>query len=116
MNQVNSKSTANTEYAMVVDWHKCVLCQTITSEPLQCPADSKRKYLGAGYESLGNNLQRFQELECLPFKEDILSLDKDGRLTQILKEKSAKWHKSCRDKFNNLKLLRAGKRRTESEG
>ena len=66
MNQVNSKSTVSTEYAVVVDWHRCILCQTTTSEPLQkCPADSKRTYLGAGYESLGNNLQRFQGLQSL---------------------------------------------------
>ena len=89
---------------MVVDWNKCVLYQAITSEPLQCSADSKRKDLGAGYKSLGNNLRRFQELGCLPFKVNILSLDKDERPTQILKEKSAKWHKSCRDKFSNLKF------------
>ena len=94
---------ANTESAVVVDWNNYVLCQAITSEPLQCPADSKRKDLGAGYKSLGNNLRRFQELACLPFKVGILSLDKDERPTQIFKEKSAKWHKSCRDKFSNLK-------------
>lgn len=101
--------------SVLVDWKKCILCQKSTSEVLQCPADSKRKDLGSGYESLGNNLRRFQELGCLPLKTDILSFDKDGRLTQILKEKSAKWHKSCRDKFSNLKLQRAEKRGTEGE-
>ena len=60
MNQVNSELTVNTESALVVDWHKCVLCQTITLEPLQCLADSKRKDLGAGYESLGNTFNDFK--------------------------------------------------------
>ena len=33
---------------------------------------------------------------------------------QKLKGNNAKWHKSCKDQFSNLKLQRAEKRKTES--
>ena len=64
----------------------------------------KAKRFGCSVQKPWKHLQRLQELGCLPFKVDILSLDKDGRLTKILKEKSAKWFKSCKDKFRYLKL------------
>ena len=38
------------------------MCQEKRSEPLQCPAESKRPDSGAGYRSLGSNLQEFSEL------------------------------------------------------
>ena len=111
---VSSVSSSHTEL-VVLDWEKCVLCQRNTSETLQCPAHSKRKDLGSGYESLGTNVKQFQQLGRLPFKTVLASLDDDARgLTQKMKDNNAKWHKSCKDQFSNLKLQRAEKRGTES--
>ena len=45
-----------------VDWNKCILCQTDTSEILSCPADSKRITKGAGYKTVAENLQAFEKI------------------------------------------------------
>jgi hypothetical protein len=46
-----------------VDWSKCILCQKQTREPLQCPANSRRHDVGAGYEFLAGILPEFDKLE-----------------------------------------------------
>ena len=78
-------------------------------EPLQCPSQSKRADWGAGYETFAQNFVRFEELGCSPLKTN-LPVDK-LRLEQLLKENEAKWHKACKDAFNNTKLQRAEKRK-----
>lgn len=77
-------------------------------EPLQCPSPSKRADWGAGYETFAQNFVRFEELGCSLLKTN-LPVDK-LRLEQLLKENEAKWHKVCKDAFNNTKLQRAEKR------
>lgn len=42
---------------------------------------------------------------------DISKLDDGGGIGATLMHHKAKWHKSCRNKFNNLKLQRAAKRK-----
>ena len=39
------------------DWTKCVICQTVTTESLQCPGESKCHDVGAGfgYSTLASN-------------------------------------------------------------
>ena len=39
-----------------LDWNLCVLCQNVTNEPLQCPKDTKRSDVRAGYKSLATSL------------------------------------------------------------
>jgi len=46
----------------LTDWNRCNICQTVTDENLQCPAESKRTDEGAGYISFSENLARFHEL------------------------------------------------------
>jgi len=50
------------------DWTKCLLCQKVTSEALQCPAESKRYDVvtGQGYSTFIENIVRFQELNDMP--------------------------------------------------
>jgi len=95
------------------DWNLCVLCQAITSEPLQCPAHSKRTNVGAGYRYVAENLIIFQELDSIPAGVDIQHLNIDPGLENILYEHSAAWHTFCRNKIGNDKLQRASKRKTE---
>ena len=97
-----------------MDWKKCILCQTVTKEKLQCPTDSKRTNVGAGYASLSHAIKCFRKLQSLPL--DInMSLCEDENLFETLKKENAKWHKSYRNKFGNMKLRRAEKRKSPND-
>ena len=58
----SERSTEQTEPRREIDWKLYVLCRTTKSEPLVCPANSKRKDAGAGYETLALHLSELQEL------------------------------------------------------
>ena len=94
-----------------MDWCRCIICQKITKEDLQCPANSKRKDAGAGYTSFANNLKEFQNLGVEPVALDAKLLDEGNGIEQTFLDKKASWHKSCRDLFSNTKLERAKKRK-----
>ena len=92
------------------DWDKCVVCQKITDEVLQCPANSKRNTSGAGYKTLADNLLAFKEIDCLP--SCIASRLREGQdIEETLKKNKAKWHDRCRLEYNKTKYLRAAKRK-----
>ena len=55
------------------NWNLCVLCQQETAEALTSPLQSKRKDVGKGYQTLAENLIKFNELGKLPLN---LQLDK----------------------------------------
>ena len=80
------------------------------NETLQCPADSKRRDVGAGYQTLSNNIVKFSELGNIPLQINLASLDEgDGIETTFLRRK-ARWHKNCHSLFNASKLERVRKR------
>ena len=58
---MNSESPGN---SYLTDWEKCFLCQQVKSEPLLCPAKSKRET--SGYETIVKNLKEFQQLGQIP--------------------------------------------------
>lgn len=92
------------------DWSLCVVCQESKVETLQCPADSKRSDVGAGYKTLAENILQFNELGCMPIQMSLARLDEgDGIETTFVRCK-ARWHKSCYLLFNSTKLNRAKKR------
>ena len=64
---------------VTTDWDRCILCQKVTSEVLQCPA-RKRSIVtvGQGYSTLSSNIVRFSELHELPMPIDIGRLDEGG--------------------------------------
>ena len=105
-----SKSTASRPQTPI-NWELCVLCQGETAELLQCPAVSKRQHSGAGYRSLANNLMEFSELGELAQHVDLTRLDEGEGIIAALISHRAKWHKSCRLKYNNTKLQRVLKRK-----
>ncbi|EDO35715.1 predicted protein [Nematostella vectensis] len=96
----------------VTDWSLCVICQQPGKEKLQCPADSTREDKGAGYKTLGDNLERFAELDCLPISLSRLN-DGDGFALTLLKN-TARFHHSCCNRYNSTKLKRAQKRKAEN--
>ena len=96
------------------NWEICCLCQDQNNtDPLQCPGDSKRSDRGAGYKSLSACLAVFQNLGALPSYICMSTLDEGEGVELTLNTRNAKWHKSCRDKFNNTKLNRALKRKSK---
>jgi len=103
------------------DWDKCVVCQLTTDEKLQCPANSKRSDVdvGVGYETFAKNIEGFQQLGCtsdsILVPATLLKLASDSPLAELFKEHQAKWHKNCKDRFNNTKLQRALKRQSNED-
>ena len=98
-----------------IDWNKCVLCQTNTSESLSCPADSKRDTKGTSYKTTAENLLAFEKLGCLPRTINLSRLDEGEGIEASFQHHKAKWHDTCRLKFNKTKLQRAEKRKASPE-
>ena len=98
-----------------IDLQLCVLCQERKEESLQCPANSKRTDLGAGYKTLAENLLLFNELGMVPFAINLEQLNDGSGVDNTLLKNKASWHKSCKDKVNSTKLKRAQKRREQGE-
>jgi hypothetical protein len=92
------------------DWKLCIICQLSTDEVLQCPAESTRSDIGAGYKSFASNLAKFLEINDLPVKVNCSHFDEGRGVEECLMVHKAKWHKSCRSKFGKDKLERALKR------
>lgn len=101
--------------AEVIDWSKCVLCQIITKEPLQCPGESVRQDSGNGYVTLAKNLLGFNEIHEMPMDVDLTRLNDGDGIESTFRKHKARWHKSCNLKFNTTKLKRAEKKRKSSE-
>ena len=98
------------------NWELCVICQEETVEPLTSPLLSKRKDVGKGYQSLAENLVKFNKLRKLP---RTLSLQLDGMdegqgIEAAMVNNKAKWHKACSLRYNNQMLQRVEKREHQS--
>lgn len=107
-------ASANSVKAYNYNWEACLFCQT-TDEKLVCPATSSRKDAGSGYKTLELNLRGFAEIGHLPISLSINQLDEGGGIATTLLKRKARWHKLCRDSFNQTKLNRL-KRRINVDG
>ena len=103
----NSLSKAN--------WQLCAICQEATSEALQCPADTKRSDVGAGYKTLAGNIEKFAKLGCMPKELCLSLLDEGNGIEETFLANKACWHRSCYALFNSTKLKRAEKRHATQE-
>ena len=68
----------------------CALGQERSDKPLICPAKSKRKDIGAGYDTLGDNLSSFCSVGNQPLPIDINRLDEGDGISSTLKSNCAK--------------------------
>ncbi|CAG2195184.1 unnamed protein product [Mytilus edulis] len=93
-----------------VDWFKCIFCQTDSLDTLQCPASARQNDTSAGYKTLSENLEQFNEINSLPSWLDLNKLNDGSGIQNTLIKSNAKWHKKCRLKFNTTELKRAQKR------
>ena len=48
---VHDVAGTSSECLYKINWARCIICQVDKDEPLQCPANSKRSNVGAGYQS-----------------------------------------------------------------
>ena len=55
----------------------------VRSRHMQCPADSKRSDVGAGYKTLAENILQFNELGCMPIQKS-LACSLQGLMAQEL--------------------------------
>ena len=99
------------------DWGLCVLCQEDTGETLQCPANSTNKETkGVGYKTMTEDLHQFREFDCMPYQIDLSRLDDGPGIESTMMSHHAAWHKTCRARFNKIKLKRAVRRQSSEEG
>lgn len=95
------------------DWSKCVICQmSKPQERLQCPANSKRHDVGAGYKTIAEDIGRLSSFEFLPFGNRI----NDGSgIEETLRKNKACWHNKCRLQYGKSRVERAEKRQSSEE-
>ena len=96
------------------DWMKCCLCQEEEKEKLISPPTSITLEED-GYTNIAKNIPLFHNINELPILLNPSRLDEGGGIEATLRRNSAKYHQSCRFKFNNTKLKRAEKRKLEVE-
>ena len=100
---------------VAIDWKICAICQKDTAEKLECPSTFKRKGYNSSetYTKIATNILKFQEIGCVPegFNNTLLN---DNDLLTSLSENCACFHKTCKNKFSDLKLDRASKRSAAS--
>ena len=90
----------------------CCLCQKSRKEKLLTPSNVTRTdQNGSGYKKLSQNLRKFNRLGIKT--EELDRLD-DGRgLEETLKANEAAYHRSCYLKYNDDKVKRAAKRKSQ---
>ncbi|VDI22412.1 Hypothetical predicted protein [Mytilus galloprovincialis] len=112
--QIVSTSSKIGGHDQNVDWFKCIFCQTDSLDTLQCPASARQNDTSAGYKTLSENLEQFNEINSLPSWLDLNKLNDGSGIQNTLIKSNAKWHKKCRLKFNTTELKRAQKRQHRS--
>ena len=88
----------------------CIICQNETEESLTCPANSKRRDVGAGYQTLASYIPAFLQMKHLNLSLHPEIENAGENLAEILSLRKASWHKTCSNRFNKTKLDRAKKR------
>lgn len=70
-------------------WNLSVVCQGSKAETLQCPVDSKRSDVGAGYKTLAENNHQFNQLGWMPVQINLSTLNEgDGIESTFLRYKA----------------------------
>ncbi len=97
-------------------WSSCIICQKDSAEPLSNPRiNPKKSDSGAGYQSISEDLLQFHELGPLPRSVRIEKFDEGDGVQATFERQNAKWHKSCRNRYNSMKLERLKSKKRKSE-
>ena len=103
-----SSQTQSSQVFSETNWDLGALCQEDTPEKLVCPQEGS-------YKAVAECINEFQKLECLPININVDRLAKDGGIEATLIQNKAKWHKTCRNRFDNQTLQRAHERKQKEE-
>jgi len=99
--------------ASAFDWTKCAFCQQNKRQSkLNCPADSKRTDIGAGYTSVAHVIEGYVKLGQLPpdLKCTFPYWDEGNGIEATFKEHRARWHIKCKQRLiHDTKLGRLRK-------
>jgi len=96
------------------DWSKCCLCQEDKSEDLKSPP-THYSCDRDGYRMIATNLPLFHAINALPVALDPARLDEGDSIEDTVRKRKARYHQSCRYLFNNTKLERARRRRSDTQ-
>ena len=79
------------------------------------PLESRRKDPGIGYRTIAVDMCNFKRMGELPVSFEQLDFLHEDGLCILLEQHKAKWHKSCRNKYNNTKYDRLQKHTLTAE-
>ena len=94
-------------------WGRCFICQAVTQDKLICPAtNSWQVDKSLGYRSIAEQLKKFDEIEELPnsIRCRIYFLSHE-ELTESLFQNKAKFHKYCKNTYDEHHYGLANKKR-----
>ena len=106
------KNSSDSSIAVSFNWDLCFYYQNVTKDNLRCPW----LLVGEGHDSavsidrkVAKNIEQFENLRVSPIDLRFLENDKSSLVKTFIKNKT-KFHKSCGNKFSDLKSERAQKR------
>jgi len=102
--------SASAQPATATDWTLCFIYQETTAESLTDPSQNQREIKGSIYSTFIENLNRFNELGLLPKSFLLDRLDEGSGAEAALSTNNARYHKTCKLRYNKTKLHRAEKR------
>ena len=91
----------------IVDWTLCCLCEEQTNEKPQCSTSVTLSDPQNAYRELADGIKAFQPIEMTSMPLNVSALECDTDLNQSFYAISAKFHKSCKLRFAQVKLDRA---------
>lgn len=100
--------SSSSEAMKELNWEECIFCQEKTSESLQCPANIRRSDIevGVGYRTLESMLNRCQSINWFPTQIMFNQFIHEKGIAFKLQQMEAKWHKTCRNKYTEMKIER----------
>lgn len=102
-----AESTGSRPITMT-DWSRCFICKrTKNKEKIICPGKSKTIDARGVYENLIRNVDEFNSVCEHSMYFNLKGSDEGEGILETLCENNAKWHTSCRNRFNKLNIDRA---------
>ena len=101
--------------SMTTNWSKCVICQVDSEECLICPVSSSRVDLGpgTGCVTFERDVTGYDDIKELPETTNLSRFNNGNGIFSTMMSNEAKWHKSCRKKFNSTNLQHLAKRKNK---
>ena len=98
-----------TENVIEIEWQKCIICQTDTTEKTICPANNKNNEgdIVERYKLLIGNIRRFESDLCPTLKRRIEFEQIEGQCY----ENKAVYHKKCRNRYDDQHFERENNKR-----